>query len=706
MTYDWEKHKETLRGLYEAGMTYKNIREYMIVHHSFDASINSYKDVFTKRWKWRRYNRGATADGYRVKRKSCHPKRSTLAPNGMRKGTSQESGCTPSPGVQEQLDREQENIDPFDQPLQDVASIHARENQDPFESLALGLGPLTLPELVLEPLPGPSRLQPITIDTTPGNRLSLYLENSPKWWEDTVNPLIGRGESTQHEPTGCLWNRSTPQCQCSKDFGSGGRYEYVPLPDKLRLLKIFGAVSLVPVQKFLGLVLELLRILDTILRLIEAYLGVRSWEPIDDDGFKSYRWSLFDRIRARAKRLGRVRFGPENVQSIEMHIHIFCLGHMSLALVLPTIVFSMHLRRILFMGSHGGFVGEVCTVIFNLLVQMAMGEGLGWGGDIDSLPDDISKALDGPAASIEIWGEYLFLIVQSSLHPRLGENSTLSDDEFTLKFKTFTEPDDMLFTIGRRILSKDEKALFATVSSILDHRNDPPYHENQQQRAQETVTRDDIARNWPREMAGLEQYKFAMTKLARATTLVVDDCQKAAGSLEAGDSEVAFEIYKVFHRGLVSVYRNWEVYVETLREGLAGKVLSEFSTFCIENDMHEEEVDFLEEHLQRLDRRTKADSTTPERAIGSFGDFFIVFDVVSTIYTRNHGIRTPKQNSRLKRIMGEVWDNRGAVLRSGSECDEDSGSECDEDSGSECDEDSGSESDEDLGSESDEDSES
>ncbi|KAK6331702.1 hypothetical protein TWF718_002248 [Orbilia javanica] len=562
MTYDWEKHKETLYGLYQDRMTYKEIREHMVHNYSFKASINSYKEMFKKQWGWDKYVRGATAGGSIVKRRS-RSERQTVGRNRLDSKPEFNDSSIPQepqytlprpPNPEDQgHDNEEEERENFEN--EDLAG-------EPFQSTANIRGTWALE---------PTNLEHSDVH---GEDPWPYFQNSPKWWEHEGSPV-------------CLWQppyQSPNLCRCDEDFGIGGCYGYLRLPEKLRLLKSFGLISLLPPGDRAGFRADMLYILSTTIKMMETCYGKTT-----ESAFGALEHDIWKLVRLlRRATLKRRERRP---------LDILHLGHLTFTLTLPILVFTTHdLSAIV-------YIRNVASLFFDLLVRAKAAsaqsslpphilESLSQGRDdedTDTLPDWMPLHTDGLISSY--WAQYIHsnLRVRLSLH---GDPVKHSLQQFGHHQRG--RENAALLALGIKALSEEE-GLIDSVYSMLHHKKGDeigPHTHDMNANTQHQI-KSDIAMNWPRETPE-ELKQPAIATLARTTKLLADNYKKIASP------QIVFEIYDKFHRMLLTTS---DVYPEAIANDDVDAVLCEFSTFCIHNGMHDQEAAIFDKILKSLEGR-------------------------------------------------------------------------------------------------------
>ncbi|RVD84957.1 uncharacterized protein DFL_003293 [Arthrobotrys flagrans] len=619
MTYDWEKYKETLRGLYNDRMTYDDIREYMIAKHKFKASINAYKETFKKRWGWDKYNRGTISGtisgGCIVKRKS-RPRRPVWESDCNT--ILQEPREAPSHSPPEQYNKEQENANSSSQPFQNTANTQSTQISES------------------------THLEP---NDTIGEDAWPYLETSPNWWwwkEVGASSIAGRSKSVRSPE--CLWQKAseTPPCYCWKDFGLDGRYGYFTLPEKLRLLKSFSIISLLSEHKRHEYARDMLRILDITIMTIGRCYG-NSLAP----GYESYSGEslnniyLVGKIKSRVERLHQII----RQRSARRSLDILCLGHTTLTLTLPILAFAFH------SSDHTSFIRETASFVFDLLVDVKKGltpsprpqileEGIERYGDIDSLPDEVFQPLNELATSY--WSQYIYLILRTYLPVR--ENAVTRRLEEHVPKLTYNRTSGLM-NLGIRVLSGLEGAekLFGLIALIFNNKKRNGL-DGQIYGTNTTA----IAANWSQETPE-ELQQSTISKLARTTKVLANTYQKI------GDTHIVLEIYHTFHRRLL--YTNLDAYPRAVTEEHVDTVLHRFSTFCIEKNMLEQEIALLGLHATRLQNASEKSIIQIFTAPKDIYIFLTAFTIIFGLSIQNSRLRKGREDTiRLTKPLIELWN--------------------------------------------------
>ncbi|KAF3310373.1 hypothetical protein TWF173_009839 [Orbilia oligospora] len=632
MTYDWEKHKETLRDLYKSRKTYHEIREYMILNHGFKASINAYKEVLKKQWGWDKYIRG-TVSGHNIVKRKSRPKRQTLelgqnsVPGGLRED--------PQPSFQGQHNGEQENTSSSSQPFRNTAGTQAARNT---ESPPLGPGGM--------------------IDV----RKWPYIEGSPQWWrEGKTVPYNGH--------VGSIWNdlgcfllspiSSGTVCNCSIFFSSPWhRFRYFSFPEKLRLLKTFSIMSCMGEYHRNLYGEDMLRVLYTVLGTIEVYYGQYS---VDTDSFgKGMRWSLdlIRRTQRRVERMGQLVLR----YPARYPLDIIRLGHLSLTLVLPTLTF-------IFRGEEFIVLIEKTASLFwcmlrvvgegwrSSLRQQALEGGIGGHDHLNSLLDEIGQPQGGSFALH--WDRYISLVLQT--HLELYENQRT--DELRQSQTAFN-----LRQLGTEILSGQvpfgKLHLLVETSAHL-------FGLGTGQSPSCSISLDAFVKLWPKDLQLEEPQSnplelkiplrrspggkpgaraLGTTKFAETTKLLAGSCQKR------GDPQIAVDIYYVFHR--ILMYIDMDSYIYALQTGSTNTILSSISMLLIEGNMRVEEIGFWETNFGILTRLY-----TRNRWFHEFSqhetrrDFITAFSILFKLSIQDPRInRHQENNNRLRKRLTEIWD--------------------------------------------------
>ncbi|KAF3207343.1 hypothetical protein TWF679_008410 [Orbilia oligospora] len=626
MTYDWEKHKETLHNLYRSRKTYHEIREYMILNHGFKASINAYKEMLKKQWGWDKYIRGTVAGHTVVKRKS-RPKRQILELD--QNSIPRESREDPLPSLQGQHNGEQENMSFSSQPFQNTAGTQAAWNT---ESPPLGSNNI--------------------ID----ERTWPYIEGSPNWWRDGKMHIYIHG-SMWNENLGCFLQSSTSSgsvCNCPNFSSPWDRFRYFSLPEKLRLLKSFSIISVLgfPGRHEYGR--DMICVLYAILGIIEAYYGRYSVDT--ESSGKRMRWDrdLVASVRRRVKQMDRLVLKHPARNPLD----IIRLGHLSLTLILPIIAFTSF--------GDGPLIERIASLLWRILYV----GGKEWGASLrkralegcieghehlDSPIDEIGQLQDGSFALL--WERLIFL----ALRTKLG----LYDNQGTDELRQIQTAFD-LRRLGTKIISGQvpfgQLHLLVGAGAHL-------FELGTGRDNRCSISLDAFVKLWPKDLQleepqssplGLKiplrsspgdkpgAQALATTKFAETTKLLADNCQKR------GDTQTALDTYYIFHRILVSV--NTDSYIYALQTESTSTILSSISMLLLERNMRGDEVGFWETQfgiLEGLSRRLPFLFRKNEAK----SDFITLFSILFKLSTQDPRInRHQEDNNRLRKRLAEIWD--------------------------------------------------
>ncbi|KAK6506409.1 hypothetical protein TWF506_011319 [Arthrobotrys conoides] len=590
MTYDWEKHKETLRGLYQARKTYHEIREYMILNHDFKASINAYKEMLKKQWGWDKYHRGTISGRTIVKRKS-RLKQQNLERENVK--VSREPPDVPPPRLQEQRNKGEKNINPSSQLLQSTTDTQTAQG---------------------------SSYSPIQSIDNPSEGTWPYFAGSLKWWEEnfSYHHACASFEGSKTSYIGQPLTSPPHCCDCLNDFGPRRRFGYFKLSEKLRLLKNVSILSLLDTDHRRDYGKDMLRILDTVLGIIELYYGKP--EFIDENhGCTSSSTELFliKRVRNRARRMQQLIFE----RPTRNFLGIIRLGHLSLTLILPTVAFAFHREEYI------SLIQETASLVWNLLSTwggrwasslhfQALGAGVEGHENPGSLFDETPLLLYGSVASY--WNQYIFLVLRTYLgickNRRTGGLEECNPEGKTSRLlrPNFFGPTRSFKDLGAEILSGEVP--FSWIRWLLEKEgseSDPI----EQPGVDMIQPMSAFIENWPKsppleelQSAPLElitpvcgDYIFlnqagiptsAITKFAETTKRLAHSYQKI------GDTHIALDIYNIFHQRLLSF--STDSYFYAIQTKDAGTILSSISMLLVKKDMRQEKVQFWGTHIQKF----------------------------------------------------------------------------------------------------------
>ncbi|KAF3114374.1 hypothetical protein TWF706_008303 [Orbilia oligospora] len=575
MTYDWEKHKATLHNLYRSRKTYHEIREYMILNHGFKASINAYKEMLKKQWGWDKYIRGTVAGHNIVKRKS-RLKRQTLELG--QNSVPRELREDPLPSLQGQHNGEQENTSSSSQPFRNTAGTQAARNTES---------------------------PPLEPDDIIDERTWSYIEGSPRWWREGKTVPYNGHVGSMWNNLGCFLHSSTSSgtvCNFPNFSSPWNRFRYFSLPEKLRLLKTFSITSVLEVGHRIRYGEDMMRILYTVLGIIEVYYGQYN---VDTDSFGEgmrWSWDLIRRVQRRVERMGQLvlRYPARNL------LDIIRLGHLSLTLVLPTLEF-------IFRGEEFTALVEKTASLFWCMLrvvgegwglslrQQALEGGIGGHEHLNSPLDEIGQPQDGSFALH--WDRFISLVLQIKIGPYGNQRTNelrQSQTAFNLR-QLGTEILSGQVPFGQlHLLVKTGAHLFELGTGRSNRCS---------------ISLDAFVKPWPKDLQlegpqsnplelemplqrspGGKPGALALvtTKFAETTKLLADNCQKR------GNPQIAVDIYYVFYR--ILIYVDTDSYIYALQTEPTSTILSSISMLLIEGNMRGEEIGFWETHFDSLMR--------------------------------------------------------------------------------------------------------
>ncbi|KAF3224203.1 hypothetical protein TWF106_004404 [Orbilia oligospora] len=637
MTYDWEKHKETLRDLHKSGNTYHEIRDYMILNHGFKASINAYKEMLKKQWGWDKYIRGTVAGHNVVKRKS-RPKRQMLELDQNTIPPPRELREDPLPSLQGQHNGEQENTSSSSQPFQNTADTQAARNTE---------------TQLLEP------------NDIIDERTWPYVEGSPRWWrEENIVPYTY--DSIWDNNLGCFLRSSTNSgsvCNCPSFSSPWHCFRYFSLSEKLRLLKNFSiitALGIYPRGEYGG---DMMRVLDTTLWIIEIYYGEYS---VDRRRFDQEIWrgeDLVRRIQRRVERMGQLVLKRPKRNLLD----IIRLGHLSVTLILPTLAFIFPRKYIgtLIEGTASLFWGMLHTggkEWGSSLRQQALAWGMERHGYLDNPFNEVRQLQDGLFALH--WDQFIYPVLRANLGP--------CENQRTDKTKRCDLPQSQtafdLRRLGAEILSG--QVPFGQLHLLVET-GVHPFELDQGQPVLSTrrsTSLEAFVKLWPKDpqLEELQSYfprleiplrdspggepgvlALAIAKFAETTRLLADSSKKK------GDIRIALDIYTIFQRRLISI--RMDLYIYAIQTEPTSGILSSISMLLIERNMRSEEVKFWETHLETL-ANLHGIWVAEYRKSETKRDFLVGFAILFKLSTRDPRLnRHPEHDARLKLRLVQVW---------------------------------------------------
>ncbi|KAF3161343.1 hypothetical protein TWF788_002550 [Orbilia oligospora] len=622
MTYDWEKHKETLHNLYRSRKTYHEIREYMILNHGFKASINAYKEMLK-----------SNGDGISivvagntiVKRKS-RSKRQMLELN--QKNIPRELREDSLSRFQGQHNGEQENTSSSSQLSRNTADTRAARNTES---------------------------QPLESNDIVDERTWPYIEGSPQWWrEGNIHPYSYG--SIWDNNLGCFLRSSTSSgsvCNCPNFSSPWDCFRYFSLPEKLRLLKSLNIISVLGFPDRYEYGRDMICVLYTILGIIEVYYGEYS---VDTESFgKGTRWSwdLVVRVQRRVEQMGQLVLKHPARNPLD----IIRLGHLSLTLILPIVAFT----------PLGEGLRALIERIASLLWRILYVGGKEWGASLrkralegcieghehrDSPLDEIGQPQDGSFALH--WDRFMSLVLQTNLGPY--ENQKIdelrqSQTAFNLR-QLVTEilPEQVpfgklhllahLFELGT---GRSTRCSISSDAFVKLWPKDLQLEEPQSNPLELKIP----LRNSPDGKPGVQA--LVITKLAKTAKLLADSCQKR------GDTQIAVDTYYIFHR--ILIYADTDSYIYALQTEPTSTILSSISMLLIERDMRCEEVGFWETHFEILETLSRP-LPFLFRESEAQSDFITAFSILFKLSTQDPRInRHQEDNNRLRKRLTKIWDS-------------------------------------------------